>query len=266
MSLTFSVGFLKVGIVDVIDICLVTALLYVVYTLMRGTVAIKALVGFSLLYFMYLLFKAAEMQLLTLILGQFMGFGVLAVIILFQQELRKFLFLLGGTTSLHTNPVLTRLMIWRRGAATSNKLEVSEVVDAIESLKNSHTGALLVFSKSDDLRFYEESGDAINSVVSKRLLLSIFNKESPLHDGGVIVRGGKIVAARCILPVTEQRDLPSQFGLRHRAAIGITEATNSLVLVVSEETGQIAIAQQGTIEKNLSPQEVRAVLERYLYG
>ena len=127
-------------------------------------------------------------------------------------------------------------------------------------------GALIVFSRSAELKFYAESGDIIDAVPSKRLLIAIFNKESPLHDGAVIIYKEKIMAARCILPVTEQQDLPPQLGLRHRAALGMTEVSDTLTLVVSEETGQMSIASNGTIENNLSPQEVRTAINEYLYG
>jgi len=123
-----------------------------------------------------------------------------------------------------------------------------------------------VFSNEDDLRFYKESGDLIDAVISKRILMAIFSKQSPLHDGGVIIYEGKIVAARSILPVTERQDLSPQLGLRHRAAIGMTEVTDTLVLVVSEETGQISVARNGILESNLSIQETRAVINDYLQG
>jgi len=204
------------------------------------------------------------MQLLTAILEQFMGLGVLVAIILFQQELRKFLFLLGGTTTLHKNPFWNRLFWKKNGEKEVGKLV--PILEAVKFMGDNNTGALIVFSKNDDLRFYEESGDAIGAIISKRLLIAIFDKRSPLHDGGVIIRNEKIVAARCILPITEQQDLPPQFGLRHRAAIGITETTNSLVLIVSEETGQTSIAREGGIERDLSTQEIRTKISEYLYG
>ena len=128
----------------------------------------------------------------------------------------------------------------------------------------SNTGALIVYSRDTELKFYAESGDVINADLSKRLLLSIFNKYSPLHDGAVIIHHNKIVAARCVLPVTEKEDLPAQFGMRHRAAIGMSEATDSLVIIVSEETGQMSIAQNGYLYHNLSGQEMTDKILVYL--
>jgi DNA integrity scanning protein DisA with diadenylate cyclase activity len=142
---------------------------------------------------------------------------------------------------------------------------VTPIIEAAKTLGGSNTGALIVFSKSSELRFYAESGDLIDAVISKRLLLSIFNKYSPLHDGAVIIYQGKIKAARCILPVTEQENLPAHFGLRHRAAIGMSEITDSLTIVVSEETGQLSAVKNGKIYHNLSTLELRKKINEYLY-
>jgi DNA integrity scanning protein DisA with diadenylate cyclase activity len=138
-------------------------------------------------------------------------------------------------------------------------------MDAVKSMSGSNTGALIVFSKNSPLKFYAESGDLIDAIVSKRIILSIFNKYSPLHDGAVIIHANRIKAARCILPVTERDDLPAEFGLRHRAAIGMTESTDTLVLVVSEETGQMSVVRNGNIFHNLSIKEIRAKVNDYLY-
>jgi DNA integrity scanning protein DisA with diadenylate cyclase activity len=121
-----------------------------------------------------------------------------------------------------------------------------------------------VISRQNDLHNLAQSGDAIDAVLSRRLLISVFNKYSPLHDGAVLVRDNRIIAARCILPVSERNDLPANFGLRHRAALGITEATDAVVLIVSEETGQVSIAHDGKVDVNLSPVEIRNLLNQYL--
>lgn len=247
-----------------VDIFLVGLLLYRVYELIEGSMAVKIFIGFLFLSLTHLVVRSAGMGLLSAILGKFMEVGVLAAIILFQQEIRKFLFWIGGTTTLSGGELLDRLL----GSKKANKVgaDITPVVEAAKALAGSNTGALIVFSNEDDLKFYKESGDLIDAVVSKRLLMAIFSKESPLHDGAVIIYNKKIVAARSILPVTERQDLPPQFGLRHRAAIGMTEVTNTLVLVVSEETGQISIAKNGALESNLSIQETRAAINDYLQG
>ena len=227
--------------------------------------AVRAFIGFLLLYLTYLVVEATGMKLLTAILGQFMGVGVLSAIILFQQEIRRFLFFLGGTTASSRHDLLSRLP-WGKRPQDKSAIDITPIVEAAKALAGSNTGALMVLSNEANLKFYEESGDIINALVSKRLLIAIFNTKSPLHDGGVIIRKGRIVAARCILPVTERQDLPPQLGLRHRAAIGMSEVSNTLILVVSEETGQISIASNGKLSSNLSTQEIRAALNAYLQG
>ena len=264
MNLSFSIGFLDIGIGDIIDIFLVGLLIYRIYELIEGSMAVKVFIGFLLLSLTYLVVRSAGMGLLSAILGKFMEVGVLAAIILFQQEIRKFLFWIGGTTTLSGSELISRFI----GSKKTNKtgVDITPIVEAAKALAGSNTGALIVFSNEDDLKFYKESGDLIDAVVSKRLLMAIFNKQSPLHDGGVIIYNQKIVVARSILPITERQDLSPQFGLRHRAAIGMTEVTDTLVLVVSEETGQISVARKGSLETNLSIQELRAKINDYLQG
>ncbi len=262
MITAFNVGFLEVSLVDVLDIALVSFLLFQVYNLMRGSVAVRIFVGFLSLYLIYLVVRAAEMELLSAILGQFMGVGVIAAIILFQQEIRKFLLLLGKTTSFNRENGFLSNLPWKKRQA-SGDVDITALIEAAKSLGGTNIGALVVLSKGSELKFYAESGDRIDALVSKRLLISIFNKTSPLHDGAVIIHKGRIIAARCVLPVTE-KDVPAQFGLRHRAAIGMSETTDTIILIVSEETGQISVARNGTIFHNLSNQEIRSKIKDYL--
>lgn len=265
MILGFHIGFLEVGWVDLIDIFFVTVLLYHVYKLMRGSVAIKIFLGFLFLYLIYLVVQAANMELVSLILGQFMGVGVIAVIILFQQEIRKFLLMIGRTTIFEEGNIFNNFKQFWQEKFDENHLSIlTPIIDAIKTMSGSNTGALIVFSKDSELKFYADSGDRMEAIVSKRLLLAIFNKLSPLHDGAAIINKNKIVAARCILPVSERDDIPASFGLRHRAAIGMSENTDSLVVIVSEETGQLTIARNGVYEHNLSTKEVRSRIADYL--
>jgi len=245
-----------------IDIALVSMLLYQVYKLLKGSVAIKIFLGFLSIYLIYLLVLALRMELLSSILGQFMGVGVLAAIIIFAPEIRKFLLLIGRSSLLSSDNMWRDLLFfWKKKDDTS--FNINPIIEASKTLAGSNTGALMVISKSTELKFYAESGDILDAELSKRLLISIFNKYSPLHDGAVIIHNGKIKAARCILPVTE-REVPAQFGLRHRAGIRMSETTDSLVLIVSEETGQISMAKNGKILHNMSFQEVRETLNDYL--
>ncbi|TGD81737.1 diadenylate cyclase CdaA [Hymenobacter wooponensis] len=256
----FTVGFLRIGWVDVIDVLLVTVLFYQLYKLLTGSVALKIFLGFMSIYLLYLVVKATGMELLTSILGQFMSVGVLAGIILFQQEIRRFLLTIGKATALDR----VRVFPWRREAA-SERMNITPFVEAAKSLAGKQTGALIAFSMASDLKFFADSGDLIDATVSKRLLMSIFNKTSPLHDGAVIITRGRIQAARCILPVSENPDVPASMGLRHRAAIGLTEVTDAIVLVVSEETGQISLVRGGEVFRNLASADLRARLNEFLF-
>lgn len=245
-----------------IDIALVAALLYQVYKLLKGSVAIKIFLGFLSLYLIYLLVRAVRMELLSAILGQFMGVGVIAAIIIFAPEIRKFLLIVGRSSIFSDDNVWKDILFfWRK--KENSAFNISPIIDATKVLAGSNTGALLVISSTVELKFYAESGDILDAELSKRLLISIFNKYSPLHDGAVIIHKGRIKAARCILPVTE-REVPAQFGLRHRAGIGMSEATDALILVVSEETGQISMMKNGKVLHNLSFQEIREIINDYL--
>jgi len=263
LILGFKVGFLEITTIDVIDILLVTFLLYQLYKLLRGSVAVKIFLGILSIYLFYLVVKAVKMDLLTSILGQFINVGVIAALILFQQEIRKFLVLVGKTTAFN-NDNLFKGWPWKRRSKAYD-FDLSPVVDAAKILGGTNTGALVVFSRSSELKFYAESGDLIEAVLSKRLLLSIFQKNSPLHDGAVIIANKKIKAARCILPVSENEDIPANFGLRHRAALGMTEVTDSVVMIVSEETGEISVAFNGQLFSNLSKNELKQKLSFYLF-
>lgn len=262
MVFLFRVGFLEVSWVDMIDIALVTILLYQVYKLIRGSIAVNIFLGILALYLIYLIVRAAEMELLATILGQFMGVGVLAMIILFQPEIRKFLLVIGRGTEFRENFFKT-IANWR--SSYHDDFDIQQVMEATKTLKATKTGALIVFSRDVELRFYVETGDALNAEVTKRLLISIFNKNSPLHDGAVIIYKGRIKAARCILPVSENDHLPAHFGLRHRAAVGMSENTDTLVLAISEETGRLILARNGKFLRGLKLKQVERKIVEYLH-
>lgn len=263
MIFGFQIGFLEVSWVDIIDISLVSVLLYQVYKLIRGSIAVNIFLGILALYLIYLIVRAAEMELLATILGQFMGVGVLAMIILFQPEIRKFLLVIGRGTEFRENFFKT-IANWRN--TYQDDFDIQQVIEAVKSLKASRTGALIVFSRDVELRFYIETGDALNAEVTRRLLLAIFNKLSPLHDGAVIIHKGRIKAARCILPVSENDHLPAHFGLRHRAAVGMSENTDTLVLAISEETGRLILARNGSYLRGLKLTQVEQKILEYLHN
>ncbi|MEX2232596.1 MAG: diadenylate cyclase CdaA [Cyclobacteriaceae bacterium] len=263
MIFVFKIGFLEVSWVDIIDISLVSILLFQVYKLIRGSIAVNIFLGILALYLIYLIVRAAEMELLATILGQFMGVGVLAMIILFQPEIRKFLLVIGRGTEFRENFFKT-VSNWRN--TYHDDFDIQHVIEAAKTLKASKTGALIVFSRDVELRFYIETGDALNAEVTRRLLLAIFNKSSPLHDGAVIIYKGRIKAARCILPVSENDHLPTHFGLRHRAAVGMSENTDTLVMAISEETGRLILARNGIYLRALKLSQVEQKILDYLHN
>jgi diadenylate cyclase len=263
MIFLFKIGFLDVSWVDFVDIALVSVLLYQVYKLIRGSIAMNIFLGILALYLVYLIVRAAEMELLATILGQFMGVGVLAMIILFQPEIRKFLLVIGRGTEFREN-IFKTIANWRHDY--HDDFDVNEVIEAAKSLKATKTGALIVFSRDTELKFYAQTGDALDATVNKRLLLSIFNKNSPLHDGAVIIYKGRIKAARCVLPVTENDHLPAHYGLRHRAAVGMSENTDTLVLAISEETGRLILARNGKYLRLIKLKHVEKKILDYLHN
>jgi diadenylate cyclase len=263
MIFAFKIGFLEVSWVDLVDIALVSVLLYQVYKLIRGSIAVNIFLGILALYLIYLVVRAAQMELLATILGQFMGVGVLAMIILFQPEIRKFLLVIGRGTEFREN-IFKTISNWRN--SYHEEFDVQQVIEAVKTLKATRTGALIVFTRDVELKFYVETGDVLEAQVSKRLLLSIFNKNSPLHDGAVIIHKGKIKAARCVLPVSENDHLPPHFGLRHRSAIGMSENTDTLVMAISEETGRLILARNGKYVRALKLKQVEQKILDYLHN
>jgi len=263
MVLLFKIGFLDVTWVDFVDIALVSILLYQVYKLIRGSIAVNIFLGILALYLVYLIVRAAQMELLATILGQFMGVGVLAMIILFQPEIRKFLLVIGRGTEFKEN-IFKTIANWRH--QYHDDFDIHEVMEAAKALKATKTGALIVFSRDTELKFYVQTGDALDSGVNKRLLLSIFNKHSPLHDGAVIIHKGRIKAARCVLPVSENDNLPAHFGLRHRAAVGMSENTDTLVMAISEESGRLILARNGKYLRSLKLKQVEHRVLQYLHN
>ncbi len=264
MNLLFTIGFLDINWVDIMDITLVSILLYQLYKLARGTVALTIFIGFLVLYFTFLIVRATEMELLTAILDKFMGVGVLAAIVLFQQEIRKFLILLGKSTELNDSSFFGFFRKWRKNGFEEDFNPVP-ILDAMKFFSENQTGSLIVLSKNSDLMTYANTGDWIDAFISKRLLISIFDKHSPLHDGAVIIHKGRIEAARCILPVSENSNISASMGLRHRAGIGMSEVTDTLVLLVSEETGECSVARNGEVFANLTIHEVRTRINEYIY-
>ena len=251
--------FLHLRVLDVVDIILVAMLLFSVYMVVRGTVALNIILAVIIIYFFWGLVKLLKMELLSSIIGQVISVGVIALIIVFQQEIRRFLIMVG---SRYISKNRLRLeALFRMEMDTRPRLRIMSIVKAVINLSNSKTGALIVIKRKSTLEMYAQAGDILDANTSSRLIISIFNKHSPLHDGAVIIDKEKIYAARVVLPVTDNPDLPPDYGLRHRAALGISELTDSLVIVVSEEKGAISIAEEGEIKRGISSKVLMDRLE-----
>ena len=234
---------LDIRIIDIVDIVLVAFLLYYLYKLVKGTVAINIFVGIVILYGIWKLTVLLEMQLLSKILGGFLGVGMFALIVVFQQEIRKFLLMLGST-----NIRARRRFLRQFNLASSDSIiitDVDSVVAACKNMSDNRTGALIVFQRNNSLDFVKNSGDEMKLEVNQPIIESIFFKNSTLHDGAMIIEDNMITATRVILPVSNDKDIPLRFGLRHRAALGITERTDAVCVVVSEENGQISYLKEG---------------------
>jgi diadenylate cyclase len=247
---------------DVIDILLVAIIMFQLYKLVKGTVAIKIFLGILAIYLFWKIVEALQMELLSEILGQFIGVGVLALIIVFQQEIRRFLLLIGNNSFFSGKRRSRLFRIISPNESNKTTLEVDQIISASKNLSRTKTGALIIIDIKSELRYYSTTGEKINATLSAAILESIFFKNSPLHDGGVIIENNKIIAARCILPVSENQEFPAHFGLRHRAAAGITETSRSIAIIISEETGKISVAKEGRISYNTSIEELKSWLEQ----
>lgn len=244
----FDLGFLDIRLFDVLDIMLTALLIYALFKIIKGSIALNIFIGLLVFYVLWYLVKAVNMRLLSTILGQFIGVGVIAVLIVFQQEVRRFLLLLGKNRLVAMRNMSWReMMPWNWRQNQEHEINFDELAKACISLSSTMTGAIIVIARSSELKFFASTGIVIDGEMSSKLLESIFLKKSPLHDGAVIMVKNKIKAASCILPVSEATNLPPEFGLRHRSALGISEQTNAMALIVSEETGRISIASKGEI-------------------
>src|ERR1700750_73311 len=258
----FDLSLFKFTFLDLLDITLVALLAYQLYNLIRGTIAANIFIGFALIFGLYYLVSALHMKLLTAILGKFVDVGIIAIIIVFQQEIRRFLLLVGKNASLQRNKAWWKYFFGKAETEKNNYIRIKPIIDACKSLKQTRTGALIVFAKFYDEQFYQNSCEVIDAKISKRLLESIFQITSPLHDGAVVISENKIKSASCILPLTDKTDLPLQFGLRHRAGIGVTESNEATAIIVSEETGEISYAKQGRVKMNISFAELEKLLNK----
>ena len=250
--------FLKIGIIEIIDIALVAILIYQLYKLVKGTVAINIFIGLAAIYLLWKLVSAIHFQLLSEILGQFIGVGVIILAIVFQQELRRFLIMIGKGKIIKNKGLLKFNFV----VDADNNLNISAIVNACQDMSSTKTGAIMILTQIDDLAIFAESGVEMNASISEPMIKSIFYKNSPLHDGAVIIRENKIISARSVLPVSNSNEIPGYLGMRHRAAIGITEESDAIAIIVSEETGEVSYAKEGEFFNRITIKQLEIFLNK----
>ena len=254
-----------ITILDIIDIILVAFILYQLYRLIRGTAAITIFMGIFVVYLFWKVVELLQMELISSIMAAVFGGGVIVLIIVFQQEIRRFLLMIGSRYMGGGSYSIERFFSGGSVSSRQKQTDIEEIVRAVEWLVDSKYGALIVIARRSSLEMYAEGGETINARVSAELLKNIFFKDSPLHDGAALIESGKIYAARCPLPTTDNPNLPPRFGMRHRAAIGISELTDCIVVVVSEERGKISVAEFGEINENIKVNTLRKKLSEELF-
>ena len=250
--------FIQIRVFDIIDIFLVALLFYWFYRILKGTSAISIFLGIVAVFLIWQLVKALQMELLSSILGAFVNVGFIALIVIFQPEIRRFLFTIGAQA--REGKFTQRFKFLR---VNSTDLDVDAVAQACLNMAEIKQGALILLARKNNLDDIISTGVIVNADITSPLIENIFFKNSPLHDGAMIIRNNRITAARCILPVTQKTNIPGHYGLRHRAAIGVTEVNDCIVLVVSEETGAISIVTGGNI-RPVIPSELKETINKEL--
>lgn len=252
-------SFLNISIIDIIDIIVVAFLIYQCFRLLKGSSVIGIAIGIVTLYVFWFIVSALNMDLLSSIMEQILGVGVIALIILFQQEIRRFLFQLGKRSIKSKAGRISRKFFGQNKEVDAGSIE--ELAQACNRMSETKTGALMVFKRGTALEDVIETGDRIDSLINRRLIENIFWKNTPLHDGAMILDSNRIIAARCTLPVSQELELPPQYGMRHRAAASVTADTDAFAIVVSEETGNISFVSDGTIRTITSISELKLDIE-----
>lgn len=255
--------FSNIRFLDVLDILLVAYLIYKLYYFFRGTVGLKILFAVLLIFIFWKIVSTLQMVMLTEFFGAFVGVGIVLMVVVFQPEIREFLLRIGNNIKIFTRSENGKHKF--RFFATSPgdlKPDLDCVLRAIQNMSKTKTGALIVITRTNTLENYIKTGTLIHSVVNDRLIESIFFKNSPLHDGAMIISKKNIIAAGVILPVSTSSKISKEYGLRHRAAMGIAEETDAIAIVVSEETGEIALCKDRTFKSHLTIIELKEILEK----
>lgn len=260
MEIAAIFNFIHFRIIDVLDILIVAILLFELYKLTKGTAAVKIFWVLALIFVIWEVVSFFHFTMLSALMGELVNVGVLAIIILFQPEIRKFLLYIGDGRLVHF--FSDRFM--KQSKTSEYVEEIEEVKTACRHMSATMTGALIIFARKTPLDEFLNTGEEIDAKPSAELLENIFFKNSPLHDGAVIIKDHRIAAARCILPVSKNRDLPQEVGLRHRSALGATEFTDAIAVVVSEQTGNISICHNGQLTRDYTSSTLRQALEEML--
>ena len=255
--------FLTLG-VQVLDLVLVGLIVFYVYRLTKGTSAIPVFLGLLAIYLIWKLVTLMGMRFMGEILGQFIAVGILAIIIVFQQELRQFLFSIGDRASLKEPPEWLLKLLPQRTQEGRKAFPVEEVVRALDRLSSRKEGALIIVQRESDLTHHIQSHTKLVADIYAPLIEAIFHKECSMHDGALYIAVGRVRGVRCILPVSQSQHLPVELGMRHRAALGLSEVTDALVWVVSEETGTISLAHEGELRRALHPNDCREIMHEPL--
>ncbi|MBQ9639723.1 MAG: diadenylate cyclase CdaA [Bacteroidales bacterium] len=246
---------------DILDILFVSFLVYEVYRLMRGTDVMRIFWGILIIVAIWLLTSLLHMRISSEILRQVVSVGLVAIIVVFQPEIRRLLLLVGTKTTMAGDTTARRFRLFKKGIANAQRTNFEPYIQACMHMSQSCTGALIIFARQNDISDILSSGEPLEAIASSALIENIFFKNTPLHDGALVVRGNKLLAARCILPVSSNHSIDPNLGLRHRSAIGATEQSDVVAVIVSEETGAISYAEAGVIHHNVSPVELRRFLE-----
>ena len=255
--------FLTLG-AQVLDLALVGLIVFYVYRLTKGTSAIPVFLGLLAIYLIWKLVTLMGMRFMGEILGQFIAVGILAIIIVFQQELRQFLFSIGDRASLKEPPEWLLKLLPQRTQEGRKAFPVEEVVRALDRLSSRKEGALIIVQRESDLTHHIQSHTKLVADIYAPLIEAIFHKECSMHDGALYIAVGRVRGVRCILPVSQSQHLPVELGMRHRAALGLSEVTDALVWVVSEETGTISLAHEGELRRALHPNDCREIMHELL--
>ena len=253
-------GFIPLKLIDVIDILLVASLFYSAYRAMKGTSAPYIMVGIFVIYLVWILVKTFNLVLFSAILSQIISVGVIAILIIFQPEIRHFLQAIGRQRGRFE--WLSRIFNFRN-RRTEQEIDLEPLVVACQEMGADKVGALIIIKQADDLNVVVESGIRIDAKLSTSLIENIFFKNAPLHDGGVVISGDRVVAAKCVLPSTQQ-EVPKSYGMRHRAALGMSEVSDAIIIAVSEETGRISVAHDSVIKRNIEPQNLAQTIRKLM--